>query len=131
MELKNLVGKYKLSGVDLIEEKMKEEYGEGFEDCQIVRFRLDGKVYTVIEDPEDGYRSSMREIVLLKGKKMVNYFSPVAVVGHYVNARGCESCDILELISITSGKVILEIGTDNTGDYYPSFVGNFSPENIR
>ncbi len=27
-------------------------------------------------------------------------------------------------------NVVLEVGTDNSDDYYPSFVANFQPENM-
>ena len=36
--------------------------------------------------------------------------------------------DILELIDVVTGKLVLEVGTDYSDDYYPSFVANFNPE---
>ena len=54
MELQELVGLHKLSGVDMSNEKIKEEWGDSFEDCQVINFILDKKTYTAIEDPSDG-----------------------------------------------------------------------------
>jgi hypothetical protein len=31
---------------------------------------------------------------------------------------------------VVTGKVVLEVGTDNTEDYYPYCVMNWSPENL-
>jgi len=39
-------------------------------------------------------------------------------------------CDIIRFIDKTTGLVVLEIGTTNTDDYYPSFVGIFNPQNM-
>lgn len=125
--LDSLVGEHLLDGVDLSSEKIKESYGDGFEDCNIVKFRLDGVIYTAIEDPDDGYRSSMRSITV--GGEISNSFPAVHILvrkkpdGDYVN-------DVLEFVDVETGKIILEVGTDNTDDYYPCFVGYFSPENM-
>ena len=36
----------------------------------------------------------------------------------------------LELLDCKTGKTVLEVGTENTDDYYPCFVANWSPENM-
>jgi len=41
-----------------------------------------------------------------------------------------ENADILELKDIETGKIVLEVGTDRSDDYYPSFVAYFMPENM-
>jgi len=38
--------------------------------------------------------------------------------------------DTLEFINSKNGEVVLEVGTDNSDDYYPCFVANFYPEKI-
>lgn len=134
MELQDLVGNHTLDAVDFSSEQVKTWGGE-FEDCEVIRFRLDGKVYAATADPGDGYRSSMRDIALLGDVHMQNVFAPQAIVGRYQTERpayeGADynyQTDVLELVDPTTGRVVLEVGTDNTGDYYPSFVSSFHPE---
>jgi hypothetical protein len=134
MELSDLDGKKcQLDAVDFSTESIKEKYGDSYEDCNVMRFRLDGIVYTAIEDPSDGYRSAMREINVDKNAVIKNTFSPVAVSCEYVKSGLSEysdACDILLIKETRSGRVIIEVGTDNTDDYYPSFVASFKPQNI-
>ena len=130
MELKDLIGKHILTGVDLYNKDIKEEYGSGFESCNCISFVLDDITYTAIEDPEDGYRSCMREIKVSK-YKVKNIFPEVEVL---VRDMGDEKYhthnDALEFIDIKNGKVILTVGTENTDDYYPYFTSEFVPENM-
>lgn len=129
MELRDLVGPHKLSGVDMSNEHIKREWGDSFEDCQVINFTLDRKTYTAIEDPSDGYRSSMNEIkeseVVIKNK-----FKPVKVIGRMREDDRFEVNEILDLIDEKTGKIVLSVGTSNTDDYYPSFVAEFTPENM-
>jgi hypothetical protein len=126
MELKDLVGLHKLSGVDMSNESIKAEWGDSFEDCQVINFILDRKTYTAIEDPSDGYRSSMQEV---KESKVVvkNKFAPVKVMGVM---RPDNSDDVIDFFDVKTGKIVLSVGTDDLDDYYPSFVAEFTPENM-
>ena len=126
MEVKDLVGLHKLSGVDMSNEKIKEEWGDGFEDCQVINFILDKKTYTAIEDPSDGYRSSMREIKLSK-VVIKNVFKPVKVMGVM---RQDTSDDVIDFFDVKTGKVVLSVGTEDLDDYYPGFVAYFNPESM-
>lgn len=94
-----------------------------------IRFRLDGVVYIAVEDPDDGYRSHLSEILI--GDKITNKFKKCHVRGKWIdkNEYG-ENCDIIQFIDDLTNKVVLEIGTDNTDDYYPYFVAKFNPENM-
>ena len=78
VDLDSLVGEHVLDGVDLSNERVK-TWGEHFEDAGVIRFRLDGKVYTAVEDPSDGYRSSMDRI-FVEDCKISNAFPPIRVV---------------------------------------------------
>ena len=127
MELKDLKGKHILSAVDFGEENIKSEYSDVFEHSQVCRFKLDDNVYAAIEDPDDEYRSSMRELIIDDSDKMKNTFPNIIVVGVYVT-ENYGSCDILKLIDIETGETVLEVGTDKSDDYYPFFVANFNPE---
>ncbi len=133
-ELKDLVGLHMLDAVDFEHITVKwgedDEYGE---DANVCRFRLDGTIWMAVEDPNDGYRSSMREITKLRANtkvKLVNVFPPVQVLAVYHERRRYEACDILELRETATGKLVLTVGTENTDDYYPSFVASFEPENM-
>lgn len=113
---------FELDAVDFVNEP-KDKY---YSDANSIRFRLNGTVYIAIEDPDDGYRSSLGELII--GDKITNTFKPNRVKGVYRELAN--SCDIIEFVDCITNKVVLEIGTDNTDTYYPFFVANFSPENM-
>lgn len=129
MELKDFIGEHLLSGVDFETTRVKEIWGDEYEDCQAVNFVLDGKTYTAIEDPSDGYRSSMREIKE-SATVVKNIFTPCRVLGRMKNDSDYETHDIVEFLDLSTGKTILEVGTGNTADYYPYWVATFTPENM-
>lgn len=130
-ELTDLIGKRRVDAVDFDNEQVKELYGDGYEDCSVCRFRLDGVVYIAIEDPNDGYRSSMRNLIVANDVAMKNVFPSVEVLGkHRTFGDYGATDDVLELVDTITGKVVLEVGTDNSDDYYPSFVASFHPENM-
>lgn len=128
--LEDLVGEHILDGVDMFDERVKLSWGDEYENCEMMRFRLDGIIYLAIQDPEDGYRSSMDKIVISE-TPMKNTFQPQRVIGR-LRTKGTYSQvdEVLELIDVHTGKTVLEIGTANTDDYYPYFVATFSPENF-
>lgn len=125
--LDSLVGMHELSGCDLSVEKV-ENYGVT-EDANVIRFTLDGKTYTAVEDPTDGYRSCLEKI-FVEDVSLNNKFPAVKVLARKKASDTWSNNDTLELIDVLTGKVVLEVGTDNHDDYYPSFVGSFSPENM-
>lgn len=114
MTLKDLVGSHELTGCDM----------ETVGDATAICFALDGVIYRAQEDPGDGYRSYLGEFDVTT-TPLKNTFTAVKVVG---KLSGDE--EILELIDAENGKTVLEVGTSNADDYYPSFVGNFTPENM-
>ncbi|MBK7357536.1 hypothetical protein [Propionivibrio sp.] len=128
MELKELAGEHLFDAVDFSDEQVK-TWGDEFEACQVMRFRLDGNVYVAVEDPSDGYRSCMNELTVCEDATMKNVFEPVKVIGRHRDKGTYNSIDdVLELIDAGTGKVVLEVGTENTDDYYPCFVAAFHPE---
>lgn len=120
------IGKHYLSGVERGVEIATNGYDS---DADTLSFILDGEVYTVIENPDDGYRSSMRELIK-SDAKISNTFPPIEVLVIEREDSNYESCDILDFIDVITGKIILSIGTDNTDDWYPCFVANWSPEDM-
>ena len=128
MELKALIGKHKLSAVDIGNMQIKERYGAGFEDASCISFTLDGITYTAIEDPEDGYRSSMGTLNECN-HVLQNQFPAIEVIGRMREKGEYGQVDeVLELVSSENGQIVLEVGTTNTDDYYPSFLAWWKPE---
>lgn len=124
----SLIGEHLLTGVDFDNEKIK-SYGDYYDDCQVMNFTLDEVTYTACEDPDDGYRSSMRYFHK-SNKSTKNVFQPVKVLARIRTIGDCGDDDVLELIDVITGKLVLEVGTRDTDDYYPMFVAHFLPENM-
>jgi len=130
MELKELIGLKKLSGVsnENIRLDQRWEDDENF-DASSISFILNGTTYTATEDHNDGYRSAMGELSIDK-YQCKNIFEPIDVLCIYKSTSGSyNNCDILQMYGM-NGELLLEVGTDNDDDYYPSFVSYFKPENI-
>ena len=128
IELKSLCGGHVLTGVDRL--PIKGEEIRGCEDSQVLNFTLDGKTYTACEDPQDGYRSRMKYLRVSESPT-VNTFPPVKVVGNMRKGSDYYSeNDVLELRDFYTGDVVLAVGTANIDDYYPYWVGEFSPEKM-
>ena len=125
VDLESLVGEHKLSGVDPGVTVQVDRWGRT-ETVNAVRFRLDGKTYTAAENPDDGYRSSMDEL-RVGDEPVQNRWRAVRVVGSMRGRGCCEEHDVLELRDVKTGKVVLAVGTGNSNDYYPYFVGEFDP----
>ena len=134
MELSDLVGEFTLTGVDRDTTQIKSHYSDDFENSQVFSFILNGVTYSVVEDPGDGYRSSMRHVIV-ETYQVKNTFQPIEVVAKYFETNDDDDyyhkkCDILKLYCKESNKLLLQAGTDNTDDYYPYFVSEWHPENI-
>lgn len=129
VELDSLIGEHILDGVDMTTESIK-QWDEVFQDANVIRVRLDGKVYTAIEDPSDGYRSSMEKLIV-EDCALKNMFPPIKVLA---KKKGADEWggrnDTIELIDVVTGKVVVEFGTDHFDGYYPSFVSAFWPEHM-
>lgn len=126
--LDSLVGLHSLTAVEMTQTKIL-KYDDEWEDVDSISFRLDGKTFTAVENPSDGYRSCMKNLILDKGRRIANKFSPVKVMA-IKKRSGYHDHDTIEFIDVLNGKTILEVGTDNSDDYYPSFVARFTPENM-
>jgi len=104
MELKDLVGKHELSGIDTTTEKVK-QYGDYYEDCNVIRFVLDGKTYKAIEDPYDGYRSYLNELKITN-EKITNTFPPQKVIGKMKDDSEWETNNTIQFIDEVTGKIV-------------------------
>lgn len=124
-----LYGLHTLTGVDFSEKSIMNTWGTEYENCQVVNFVLDGVTYSAIEDPEDGYRSSMREIRVVN-HGIANPFPSIQVIAVEMRNCGRGDCMGIDFYDIANGKLVLSVGTNNTDDYYPSFVADFNPKNM-
>lgn len=129
MVLEDLIGERLLSGVEF-GTISKDEDKYIYEDANSMTFILDGHAYCVVESPYDGYRSSMRDIFEVPIESVKNTFEPVRVLARHRTQGSYCTDDVLELIDIVTTKLVLEAGTTNSDDYYPSYVANFTPENM-
>ena len=103
----SLLGEHVLDAVDTSMEEVEDTLWGGTSEVNCLRFRLDGKIYVALEDPDDGYRSAMEKLFVMEGE-MKNVFPPVKVLArlHKYEPIGYYDSDILELVDVANGKVI-------------------------
>ena len=97
-------------------------------------FKIDGVVFKVLEDPDDGYRSHLGTIDYTDQHSSIFFSTPVAQVK--IELYDCRSSDDYQetknqgyrLVDITDGHVWLEFGTHNYDDYYPMFIFRHFPK---
>jgi hypothetical protein len=131
MELRDLSGEHLFSGVDYIPStSAKDEWDDFGND---ILFCIDGVNYIMTEDQADGYRSYMTELEITN-REIKNVFPGQKVRCEFVDKVSddywSESANILQIYS-SDNKLILEVGTKNTDDYYPYTVFEWRPENME
>lgn len=127
MELKDLVGSHILSGIEMGTIR-RNAYGY-FEQCEFIKFTLDGVTYKAVENPDDGYRSYMDELETEDEPCKIK-LPNIEVCCHMMGDCLYEKNDVLVFVDSKSGKEILKIGTQNTNDYYPYCILEYTPENM-
>ena len=128
MELKDLVGTHMLTAVDMNTDSLPPEIkSDIYGDINVINFELDGITYAVVEDPEDGLRSSMREILVVS-YSISNRFTPCKVKCEMRNDHD----DILDMRDVITDEIVLSVGTETDGErnYYPCFIAEFNPQNM-
>lgn len=146
---------YGSAGLDDVIDQMHHGYAVG----SCISFCLNGVTYTALENEDDGYRSSMAELIARPGNYCKNKFSPTPLAanleingdhplhGQRVNAKDFGEMDeqphldwsvtVVNLWDPIIGKKqekeahrnpVFSVGTDNSDDYYPSFVAHFNAE---
>lgn len=118
MELKDLVGRHKLSGCDIGIIAGAEFLDE---DAAKLVFILDGVTLVATEDPSDGYRSHFKELFVASEDICKNVFEPIEVIGQLTDR-------MLDLIDVHTHKSVISIGTNYLDDYYPCCVLSFDPK---
>lgn len=121
MELKDFIGKHELSGVETDVEPV-ECWKNHYENANVIRFIIDGHTYKAIENPDDGFRSYLSDIVETE-KELMNTFPPQKVIGEMINT-------IIGFTDAVTKKPVLEIGTCRDDNDYPECVLAWLPENL-
>ena len=127
-ELKDLVGKHILSGIEVGMMEHEDSWGH-WEKCNYIKFALDGVNYLAIEDSSDGYRSYMHDLEVSDTPCKI-HLPNIEVVCRMQEDDNYERNDVLEFIDVLNGKKILAVGTANYDDYYPYCVLEYTPENM-
>lgn len=102
-------------------------------------FCVNGFTFTAIENPEDGYRSSMGELIERPGNHCKNRFlaAPLSLRLDGSFPEGAErqalidagsAADLISLRYPGVDQEILSVGTEDCDNYYPSFASHFSPQ---
>lgn len=133
ISIRDITGNFLLTGVGFNAIPNNEEFRE-FNECNTITIILDDIPFTFVEDPQDGYRSTLDKVFV--GGDVQTKFEPIEVCFEYretseyhsesdliygfdKNIEGCKNQD-----------ACLIIGTDNTDDYYPFYVATWNPENL-
>lgn len=131
-----------LSGVSYCTYRNEDFYSSN--DAQQMFLFIDGVMYVVQEDPDDGYRSYMKDRILVADTMPINIWTPPEpVIGRHIEKyserygrdgteewQSRDRCDVMELWSTTTNLCVVEFGTDYGDEYYPSFVSAFHPQNL-
>lgn len=98
-------------------------------------FKIDDMILEVIEDPEDGYRSSMGTICHYKSYEdlKVRFFDrPLGRVKlTEISNSYSNSFEGWALIDVDTNHQWLVFGTNNYDDYYPYFVFDYTPDKTQ
>jgi hypothetical protein len=130
IELENLKGEHTLSGIEVGEREFKNFWGHK-EECGYIKFTLDGITYIAVEDPDDGYRSYMRDLEIVDEDCEIKLPDIKVCCKMREDDKGWnETNEVLEFIDLINCETILAIGTGNTSDYYPYCVLDYYPERM-
>jgi hypothetical protein len=122
VDIYSLVGQHWLSGAG---------YGQpvtnGSEEGSVFQLVLDGRQYDFVENPDDGYRSYLSEVFVSDEITVDNTFPPVKV---YIKGKPDDPDEEIIYGYTDGGGFLFAVGTENTDDYYPYYVGEWHPENM-
>lgn len=122
MKLKDFVGFHILNGV------RRGRLCDG-EETNFIAFRLDGVTFLAVEDPDDGYRSYCKELVIDNNIE-VTIIPNTEVLCVMMPDSYYVRNDVLLMIDTKTRSCVLEVGTRDTEDYYPYCVMSWHPENL-
>lgn len=110
-KLKELAGEHRLQAV---------AYGKDGNGL----FKLDGITYEAVCDEDDGYRSYMDDLTIVKDIPQM-FDIPVLV-----SFEDAWHDDRIEILDRRNKLLVLNVGTKDLDDYYPCYVFDYHPENI-
>jgi len=85
--------------------------------------QLGSVIFEVIEDEDDGFRSSMEEVRIITREAKKDIFLAEIVI--------CSESDgTHSLRDINDDHIWLNFGTDNSDNYYPSFIFSWNPKKM-
>lgn len=101
------------------------------EDARVCTFMLDGDTYLAMENPDDGYRSSLSYVKKSDPlNKTIQYVCKNKIPSHFVYSVTSNDGDVVDFVDKITNKIVLSIGTNFADDYYPCCVMSFCPENL-
>lgn len=131
MRLTDLIGLREFSGFDSYTVKMPDENKFSFRthiDAKCVDFIMDGKTYTVMENP---YWSDEIYPIIISDKNVINKFPPIKVFGV---ARGGDEIyfddPLIDFYDISNSKLVFCVGIKSRCDDTPAFDANFYRRNV-
>lgn len=124
IKLSDLVGWFDLTGVDYTTTKALNSWSDD-DDAQVMTLILNGISFSFIEDPDDGYRSTLDSVIVGEFQEIENTFPPIKVYFTHVDE---EQEHMIYGYVNTMDKYILRIGTDHTDDYYPTYTAEWNPK---
>ena len=127
MNLIDLVGEHILSGIEV--GAMQIDHYFRPEMCNYIKFTIDGATLLAAEDPSDGYRSYMRDLVIVKEPCKIK-LPDICVCCTMRPDDEWGKNEVLSFVDVLSFKEILAVGTENTDDYYPCCILEYHPENM-
>ncbi len=87
-------------------------------------FQLGRMIFKVLEDEDDGYRSSLDSVnIVTTSAPLRQKLAEIEIKYLHTN-----DSDLYQLIDTEDGHKWLEFGTNNTDDYYPCFIFNSYPK---
>lgn len=90
------------------------------------KFKLGDTVYEALEDGNDGYRSYLGSIEV-RADGGIFFGQPVDTVVAVDAPAEPKDFDGYLLRSTEDGHVWLRFGTEDAGDYYPTFIFEYTP----
>lgn len=131
MKLRDLVGTHLMTGVETgtIE---RDCWWNKSDNCNYVKFELDGATYMAVEDPNDGYRSCCDELEIVDEKCKIEL--PNVLVkckmreDSNVDGWNEEKNDILEFYDLNNKKMFMAVGTSYIDNYRQYFVFEYTPD---
>lgn len=132
INLRDIQGEFLLSGVGFGVVHSENVFES--DDANTMTIILDDIPFTFVEDPDDGYRSTLDRVFI--GGWVDTTFPPIVVRVEYDENSQYGEFDNNQLlygfdIKLHDKKPCFIVGTDNTDDYYPMYIANWNPENLH